>query len=302
MSAKSVEATVNVFDELSKALKTVTSQQKSFDAAQKSSLNAKKNLAKSDLSLADAQAQFNQAVQGFGADSAEAKDAQKKLSIANRAVAQAGFRVEDSIFAVQDAEKKLAETRADPDSNPRMIREAEIALEEAKLRVVEAIEAEDEATLARTESQVKLNEVINGAIVGSVVYDSLLKDLNEAKDAQTEASERATEAIQNETDAFNDLAEAIRNAAIAQGNIPLPVAPVFRPEEIDKGFALPTLPAVPTPAILPPGQPGVNGTAPTIIVQTGLGTNGVEAGRQIVEVLQAYTRVDRDAIAALVRR
>ena len=137
--AKSVEATVNVFDELSKALKTVTSQQKSFDAAQKSSLNAKKQLAKSDLSLADAQAQFNQAVQGFGADSAQAKDAQKKLSIANRAVAQAGFRVEDSIFAVQDAEKKLAETRADPDSNPRMIREAEIALEEAKLRVVEAI-------------------------------------------------------------------------------------------------------------------------------------------------------------------
>ena len=46
----------------------------------------------------------------------------------------------------------------------------------------------------------------------------------------------------------------------------------------------------------------MNGTAPTIIVQTGLGTNGVEAGRQIVEVLQAYTRVDRDAIAALVRR
>ena len=300
--AKSVEATVNVFDELSKALKTVTSQQKSFDSAQKSSLNAKKNLAKSDLSLADAQAQFNQAVKGFGADSAEAKDAQKKLSIANRAVAQAGFRVEDSIFAVQDAEEKLAKTRKDPESNPRMIREAEIALEEAKLRVVEAIEAEDEATLARTESQVKLNEVINGAIVGSIVYDSLLKELNEAKDAQTEASERATEAIQNETDAFNDLAEAIRNAAIAQGNIPLPVAPVFRPEEIAKGFALPTLPTVPAPAGAMSGTTQVPSTAPTIIVQTGLGTNGVEAGRQIVEVLQAYTRVDRDAIAALVRR
>ena len=300
--SKAVEASVNVFEKLADALKTVASQQKSFNSAQKSSANAKKDLAKSDLSLADAQAQFNQAVQGFGADSAQAKDAQKKLSIANRAVEQAGYRVEDSIFAVADAEKKLADVRKDPESNPQMIREAEIALAQAKLQVVEAIEAEDEATLARTESQVKLNEVINGAIVGSLIYDSLLKELNEAKDAQTEASERATEAIQNETDAFNDLAEAIRNAAIAQSNIPAAVAPVFRPEEIAKGFALPTLPTVPTPAILPPGQPGVNGTAPTIIVQTGLGTNGVEAGRQIVEVLQAYTRVDRDAIAALVRR
>ena len=297
--AKSVEATVNVFDELSKALKTVTSQQKSFDSAQKSSLNAKKQLVKSDLSLADAQAQFNQAVKGFGADSVQAKDAQKKLSIANRAVAQAGFRVEDSIFAVQDAEKKLAETRADPDSNPRMIREAEIALEEAKLRVVEAIEAEDEATLARTESQVKLNEVINGAIVGSVVYDSLLKDLNEAKDAQTEASERATEAIQNETDAFNDLAEAIRNAAIAQGNIPVAVAPVFRPEEIDKGFSLPTLPTVPAPAGAISGTTQVPSSGATIVVNTGVGTNGIEAGRQIVQLLQQYTAVDAFAIDKL---
>jgi nitrate reductase NapAB chaperone NapD len=297
--AKSVEATVNVFDELSKALKTVTSQQKSFDSAQKSSLNAKKQLVKSDLSLADAQQQFNQAVQGFGADSVQAKDAQKKLSIANRAVAQAGFRVEDSIFAVQDAEKKLAETRADPDSNPRMIREAEIALEEAKLRVVEAIEAEDEATLARTESQVKLNEVINGAIVGSVVYDSLLKDLNEAKDAQTEASERAAEAIQNETDAFNDLAEAIRNAAIAQGNIPVAVAPVFRPEEIDKGFSLPTLPTVPAPAGAISGTTQVPSGGATIVVNTGVGTNGIEAGRQIVQLLQQYTAVDAFAIDKL---
>jgi uncharacterized protein YpiB (UPF0302 family) len=297
--AKSVEATVNVFDELSKALKTVTSQQKSFDSAQKSSLNAKKQLVKSDLSLADAQQQFNQAVQGFGADSVQAKDAQKKLSIANRAVAQAGFQVEDSIFAVQDAEKKLAETRADPDSNPRMIREAEIALEQAKLRVVEAIEAEDEATLARTESQVKLNEVINGAIVGSVVYDSLLKDLNEAKDAQTEASERATEAIQNETDAFNDLAEAIRNAAIAQANIPVAVAPVFRPEEIDKGFALPTLPTVPAPAGAISGTTQVPSGGTQIIVNTGVGTNGIEAGRQIVQLLQQYTAVDAFAIDKL---
>ena len=153
--------------------------------------------------------------------------------------------------------------------------------------------------MARTESQVKLNEVINGAIVGSVVYDSLLKELNEAKDAQTEASERATEAIQNETDAFNDLAEAIRNAAIAQGNIPVAVAPVFRPEEIDKGFSLPTLPTVPAPAGAISSATQVPSGGTQIIVNTGVGTNGIEAGRQIVQLLQQYTAVDAFAIDKL---
>ena len=62
------------------------------------------------------------------------------------------------------------------------------------------------------------------------------------------------------------------------------------------------MPTVPAPAGAMSETTQVPSTAPTILVQTGLGTNGVEAGRQIVEVLQAYTRVDRDAIAALVRR
>jgi len=297
--AKSVEETVNVFDELSKALKTVTSQQKSFDAAKKSASNAKGQLAKSDLSLADAQQKFNQAVQGFGADSAEAKDAQKKLSIANRGVEQAGYRVENSIFAVADAEKKLAEVRADPESNPRMIREAEIDLAEAKLQVVDATEDEIEATLARTDSQAKLNEVVNGAIVGSIIYDSLLEDVQEAKEAQTKASEDATEAIQRETDAFNELAEAIAKAATAQGNIPKPVAVVLRPEEVDKGFMIPTLPTVPTPGGSTTGGAATTGSGTTIVVNTGIGTNGVEAGRQIVQLLQQYTAVDAFAIDRL---
>jgi hypothetical protein len=33
------------------------------------------------------------------------------------------------------------------------------------------------------------------------------------------------------------------------------------------------------------------GTGANIVINTGIGTNGVEAGRQIVEVLQQYSRI-----------
>ena len=150
----------------------------------------------------------------------------------------------------------------------------------AKLAVKDAIDAQQEATESQTESQSKLNEVVNGAIVGSVIYDSLLQDLNDAKDAQAEASENVTEAIKRETEAYKDLADAIRAAALAAG-------------ASGQTFTAPTLPTVPAPtntgATLTGGRTE-QGT-PTIVINTGIGTNGIEAGRQIVEVLQQYSRI-----------
>jgi len=271
------------------ALNKVTSGQKAFESAQKATAAAKKQLGKRDEDLATAQERFNKAVAGYGADSAEAKDAQKKLAIAQRNVEQAGYRVEESVFAVADAEKTLAEVRKDPESSPQMIREAEINLAQAKLAVKDAIDAQNEATDSQTESQSKLNEVVNGAIVGSVVYDSLLQDLNDAKDAQAEASDNVAEAVKRETEAYKDLADAIRTAALAAG-------------ASGQTFTTPTLPTVPTPtntgATLTGGRTE-QGT-PTIVINTGIGTNGIEAGRQIVGVLQEYTKLDRNAIAQLV--
>ncbi|NDG19569.1 MAG: hypothetical protein EB117_15030 [Betaproteobacteria bacterium] len=273
------------------ALNKVTSSQKAFESAQKATAAAKKQLGKRDEDLATAQERFNKAVAGYGADSAEAKDAQKKLAIAQRNVEQAGYRVEEAVFAVSDAEKKLAEVRKDPESNPQMIREAEINLAQAKLAVKDAIDAQNEATDSQTESQSKLNEVVNGAIVGSVVYESLLKELNDAKDAQAEASDNVAEAVKREAEAYKDLADAIRTAALAAG-------------ASGQTFTAPTLPTVPTPTNTGTTLTGgrtEQGT-PTIVINTGIGTNGVEAGRQIVGVLQEYTKLDRNAIAELVRR
>jgi len=288
-ASKAVDDSKKALETYTSALNKVTSGQKAFESAQKATAAAKKQLSKRDEDLATAQERFNKAVAGYGADSAEAKDAQKKLAIAQRNVEQAGYRVEEAVFAVSDAEKKLAEVRKDPESSPQMIREAEINLAQAKLAVKDAIDAQNEATDSQTESQSKLNEVVNGAIVGSVVYESLLKELNDAKDAQAEASDNVAEAVKREAEAYKDLADAIRTAALAAG-------------ASGQTFTAPTLPTVPTPTNTGTTLTGgrtEQGT-PTIVINTGIGTNGVEAGRQIVGVLQEYTKLDRNAIAQLV--
>jgi len=292
-SAKKVKEAVkeakDVLGEYTKALDKVTSGQKAFNSAQKSTADAKKQLGIRDKDLATAQEEFNQAVKGYGEDSAQARDAQKQLARAQRNVEESGYRVEEAIFAVTDAEKALADARKDPESNPKIIREAEIRLAQAKLQVVDALEAEDEATNARTASQIKLNEVVNGAIVGSVIYDALLDEVTKAKEAQEDAADSLADAIQRETDAYNDLAEAIRNAAGAAA----------ASGQTFIGPNLPVLPGVPIPSGAPPAGQGGGGGGTQIIVNTGVGTNGIEAGRQIVQLLQQYTAVDAFAIDKL---
>ena len=277
--AKTVDDTKANLEKYTSALKSSTSAQKSLTNAQKANKDAKAGLVKADADLLTAQENFNQAVAGYGADSAQAKAAQRELAKAQRNVANAGFGVEESVFAVRDAELKLAELRADPLSSPQAIRQAEIDLAQAKLAVADASDAEFEATNGLRDAQLKLNEATTGAIIGSDTYNEFLKLVNDAKQAQVDASERVTDATERETEAFEALAEAIKKVADAAALIP-------------GGAVIPTLPVVPNPTGT--GGSGVpsdirGGT--NINITTGIGTNGIEAGRQIVEVLQQYSRI-----------
>jgi len=51
------------------------------------------------------------------------------------------------------------------------------------------------------------------------------------------------------------------------------------------------LPTVPTPMTTTGAGTSTGGAGTNITINTGLGTNGIEAGRQIVEVLQSYSRI-----------
>jgi hypothetical protein len=277
--AKTIDETKQNLEKYTSALKSSTSAQKSLTNAQKANKDAKAGLVKADADLLTAQENFNRAVSGYGADSAEAKAAQRDLSKAQRTVANAGFAVEEAVFAVRDAELKLAELRADPTTSAQAIRQAEIDLAQAKLSVADASDTEFEATNGLTKAQDALNEAVSGAIIGSATYNQFLEALNQAKQAQADASDRVTEATERETEAFENLAEAIKKVADAAALIP------------GGNLSIPSLPSVPTPTASGVPSDIRGGAGTNININTGIGTNGVEAGRQIVEVLQQYSRI-----------
>jgi len=285
-AAKTVETAKQKFEKYTDALKSSTSAQKAFNNAQTASSKAADSLKGAQDDVFAKQKALNDAVNGYGADSDQAKKAQRELSAAQRNVAQAGFRVEESVFAVADAEKALADLRKDPESSAQAIRQAEIDLAQAKLAVADASDSEFEATSKLKDAQLVLNEAVSGAIIGSDTYNKLLEDVNDAKVKEREASERLTEAVERETEAYENLAEAIAK-----------VAEAARVAGVTTG--IPTLPTVPTPAGSGTGFAGQADPSVQIVVNTGIGTNGVEAGRQIVQLLQQYTAVDAFAIDRL---
>ena len=290
-ASKTVETAKQKFEKYTDALKSSTSAQKAFTSAQKASVQAQQSLNDANSALTVAQDNFTKAINGYGADSVEAKNAQRELAKAQRGVENSGYRVEGAVFAVRDAEKKLAEVRADPESNPQMIREAEIRLAQAKLAVSDATDSQVESTSLLSKAQTELNEATSGAIVGSATYNLFLEAVNDAKKRQEEASDRLKDALDREIEAYENLAEAIKKVADAAKVIP------------NRNLIVPTLPPVPTPQSLSGGNGGTTGGGgASIVINTGIGTNGVEAGRQIVGVLQEYTKLDRNAIAELVRR
>ena len=278
-AAKTVETAKEKFEKYTDALKGSTNAQKAFTNAQKASVQAQTSLTDANTDLATAQENFNRAVAGYGADSDEAKAAQRELSKSQRGVEQAGYQVEESVFAVRDAELKLAELRKDPTTSAQAIREAEINLAQAKLSVADASDAEFEATNGLKVAQLELNEAVSGAIEGSATYNIFLEALNKSKQDQEDASERLKDALERETEAYENLAEAIRKVAEAAKTMP------------DRNLVIPTLPGVPTPTSTTTGGGSTTGGGANIVINTGLGTNGVEAGRQIVEVLQQYSRI-----------
>jgi hypothetical protein len=218
-AAKTIETAKEKLQKYIDALKGMSSAQKSARDADKSLLKSRTSLAEATLKLTDAQAYFNQVVAGYGADSKQAKDRQLALRKAQGDVEKAGYDVEGSVFAVTKAEQELAAVRADPESSPQAIREAEISLAEAKLGVKDATESQVEATDALAEAETLLNEAINGAKDGTETYKDALDKLNDAKRAQADAEEAVTEAIERQTEAVERLTEAEQKARDARTGV-----------------------------------------------------------------------------------
>jgi len=214
--AKTLKTATEKLKVYTDALKSSNSAQKSFTNAQKASVKAGQSLTAANQGVADAQAAFNQAVAGYGADSPQAKKAAKELELAQRGLERAGYNVEGSLFAIANAEDALKKVRADPESTPQMIREAEIALAEAKLSSADAIDQQTEATKSLTTATGLLNEAVFGASAGSEIFKDLSDALTDAKEKQADATDAVADAIERETEALDNYREAIKKVGETQ--------------------------------------------------------------------------------------
>ncbi len=268
---------------LTDAIDKTTSASKRLKSAGEGVVESQKSLADATAEREKAQAAFNQAVAGFGADSQQAKDAQRALDAAQRGVARSGFRVEQAVFAVKDAEKELAEVRKDPESTPQAIREAEIRLAEAKLAVVDATDAQYEATKDLGEAQRFLNEQVSGAIPGSETYERLASDLADAKEREADATKKVADAIDAQTEALEAFNEALRQQMEIAKQFPKVAAGVPNPFADQLTSIRQTESAARAGIVTAPGV--------DITVNAGLGASGQEIGAEIAEYLRQYATV-----------
>ena len=281
--AKTVKTAAEKLKMLTDAIDKSTAASKRLKSAGQGVADSQKSLADATAEREKAQAAFNQAVAGYGADSQQAKDAQRKLDAAQRDVARSGFRVEQAVFAVADAEKALAEVRLDPESTPQMIREAEIALAEAKLAVVDATDAQYEATKDLGEAQRFLNEQVSGAIPGSQVYEELASDLADAKEREADMTKRVADAIDAQREALDAYNESLRvqldlakQFPKVSAGVPNPFASELASIQQNQSAARAGIVAAPTVAVT---------------VNAGLGASGQEVGAEIYEYLRQYATI-----------
>lgn len=257
-------------------LKQTETLQKALTTSSKNVAKARLNVAEADAALAKAQQELNDAQ--MGGDPAKIKDAQRALAAAERGVARAKFDTEEAVFAVAEKEKELADLRKDPKADPVEIRKAEIALAEAKFRVADAEDAEVKSANDLAEARRGLRIATDGLREGDEELLVLKNAVDEATRAQQEAAEQLVDAIDREREAVDDLAESYKRLAAAAK---------------DAGKTVPTLPTLPT-VVTPTTGTGTTTTTTgtTVVVNTGIGTDGREAARQIVEILNNYSYID----------
>ena len=122
-------------------------------------------------------------------------------------LAESKFNVRDAIKSVKDAEKDLVKLRTDTPTLQE-IAAAERAVADAKLAAEDAAIAQADAQTKVNKEQQKLNELVNGATIGSDAYTEALKELRDAEQAEKDAAEARVIAYERLADATRELAKA----------------------------------------------------------------------------------------------
>jgi hypothetical protein len=246
-------------------------------------------LAEAKLSVFDSVRNISQAEKQL-AEERNKSATPEQIADAERDLAAAQLSVGDSLDEIRLAEKALAEERAvAPKADD--LADAERELERAKLAVNDALEDQTSATIEQGKAQKELNEITNGATVGSLVYKAALKALDDAKKEQQDASESLTDALRQEADAMRELVKAQEALLAAQANTKprvVAAAAAALGVAVGPGGTISELIGTVTAS---GGSAGgtTNGTL-NVRVETSTFVNPQEVGAEIVEALDAYLR------------
>jgi len=268
--------------EYTSAVKSAKSASDAFGRSQERAGQARVSLAEADADLAKAQETLAAAQRGGSPEQIAA--AQRGLAAAERNVSRAKFNVEESVIAVRDAERQLAELRKDPEATPDEIRKAEIRLAEAKFAVADAEDRQIEITDGLTEARRQLRIATDGLRKGDEELIPFQSAVEELTKRQEEAAKRYKEALDEQTEALKEYTDALAALQAVAATVPK-----FAGANPVTGL-LP-VPPVPTPAAAGMA-PNPGGQTPIVVnITAGIGGNAYQIGKELVEVLDQYVGV-----------
>lgn len=268
--------------EYTSAVKSAKSASDAFGRSQERAGQARVSLAEADADLAKAQEALAAAQRGGSPEQIAA--AQRGLAAAERNVSRAKFNVEESVIAVRDAERQLAELRKDPEATPDEIRKAEIRLAEAKFAVADAEDRQIEITDGLTEARRQLRIATDGLRKGDEELIPFQSAVEELTKRQEEAAKRYKEALDEQTEALKEYTDALAALQAVAATVPK-----FAGANPVTGL-LP-VPPVPTPAAAGMA-PNPSGQTPIVVnITAGIGGNAYQIGKELVEVLDQYVGV-----------
>lgn len=280
---KATEDAVKPLEAYTKILKGAQGASDSYERSTRRLRDAKKGLQDADTELLLAQEALTKAQQAGSA--ADIADAQRAVAAAERNVTRGKFDQEQSIFAVRDAERKLAEVRANSGSTAQDVREAEIALEEAKLAVKDGEDAQIETARRLETARRDLRIATEGLRDGDAELIPLKDAVTRAQEAQIKASEAHADAIRDEKDALTEYRIELDKLADAILEFPKVSARVGSPGLV------PIVPEVPAGNGGTAGAAAAGGPTEVNITVAGGVVNSALVGQEIYEYLRDYQRV-----------
>ena len=279
-----------------KAFFAITDAEKSLASVRSDTASTAQDIRDAEIELAEAKLNLADAQADQVELNKEQKDSQSLLDQAINGSREGSELYQDLLGSLKDAQ----EAQKDATDNLAQafvdLAGAQEDVTDAQQDILDAKQAVVDATTAVKDAEEDLADAIRDVGKAQQEIIDAKQAVIDAMDAVADAHTAIQDAVDKEAEAYRQLEIAIKKAAAAAGIAGKKfVAPVM-PELSTITSPIPSrvlpLPGVPIPG----GATGVpadirGGGGPSIVINTGLGTNGVEAGRQIVEVLQQYSRI-----------